>query len=97
MVNGWDYVQLMDVYQKAATIAREEHVPILIHVKELTQPQGHSSSGSHERYKEKKRLQWEKDYDCIAKFREWILEFELETENGEILSFVASEEELILI
>ena len=97
VVNGWDYVQLMDVYQKAATIAREEHVPILIHVKELTQPQGHSTSGSHERYKEKNRLQWEKDYDCIAKFREWILEFELETENGEILSFVASEEELILI
>lgn len=97
VVNGWDYVQLMDVYQKAATIAREEHVPVLIHVKELTQPQGHSTSGSHERYKEKERLQWEKDHDCIAKFREWILEFELETENGETLRFVDSEEELILI
>jgi len=97
VVNGWDYVQLMDVYQKAATIAREEHVPVLIHVKELTQPQGHSTSGSHERYKEKERLQWEKDHDCITKFREWILEFELETENGEILRFVTSEEELILI
>ncbi|PQJ74841.1 alpha-ketoacid dehydrogenase subunit alpha/beta [Polaribacter gangjinensis] len=97
VVNGWDYVQLMDVYQKAANIAREEHVPVLIHVKELTQPQGHSTSGSHERYKEKERLQWEKDHDCINKMREWILEFELETQDGEILRFVDSEEELILI
>ena len=97
IVNGWDYVQLMDVYQKAATIAREEHVPVLIHVKELTQPQGHSTSGSHERYKDKERLQWEKDHDCINKMREWILEFELETQDGEILRFVNSEEELILL
>jgi len=97
IVNGWDYVQLMDVYQKAATIAREEHVPVLIHVKELTQPQGHSTSGSHERYKEKERLQWEKDHDCITKMREWILEFELETQEGEILRFINSEEELILL
>ncbi|MBG7611777.1 transketolase [Polaribacter sp. BAL334] len=97
VVNGWDYVQLMDVYQKAAKIAREEHVPVLIHVKELTQPQGHSTSGSHERYKEKERLEWEKDHDCITKMREWILDFELETENGEVLRFVDSEEELILI
>lgn len=97
VVNGWDYVQLMDVYQKAASIAREEHVPVLIHVKELTQPQGHSTSGSHERYKDKERLQWEKDHDCITKMREWILDFELETENGETLRFVESEEELILI
>ena len=97
IVNGWDYVKLMDVYQKAATIAREEHVPVLIHVKELTQPQGHSTSGSHERYKDKERLQWEKDHDCINKMREWILEFELETQDGEILRFVNSEEELILL
>jgi pyruvate/2-oxoglutarate/acetoin dehydrogenase E1 component/TPP-dependent pyruvate/acetoin dehydrogenase alpha subunit len=97
VVNGWDYVQLMDVYQKAAKIAREEHVPVLIHVKELTQPQGHSTSGSHERYKEKERLQWELYHDCIAKMREWILEFELETENGEILRFLDSEEEIILL
>ena len=54
-VNGWDYVQLIDTYNKAADIARKEHVPVLIHVQELTQPQGHSSSGSHERYKSKKR------------------------------------------
>lgn len=97
VVNGWDYVKLTDVYQRAAKIAREEHVPVLIHVKELTQPQGHSTSGSHERYKTAERLQWEQDFDCIAKMREWILEFELEDENGEILKFVNSEEELIAI
>ncbi|UAM98815.1 transketolase [Polaribacter litorisediminis] len=97
VINGWDYVQLVDVYQKAAKIAREEHVPVLIHVKELTQPQGHSTSGSHERYKDKERLQWEKEHDCITKFREWILDFELETETGDILRFVASEEELIIL
>ena len=91
VVNGWDYVQLMSTYQEAAKIAREEHVPVLIHVKELTQPQGHSTSGSHERYKTKDRLQWERDQDCIAKMREWILEFELETESGEILRFIDSE------
>ena len=97
VVNGWDYVQLMDVYQKAAKIAREEHVPVLIHVKELTQPQGHSTSGSHERYKDKERLQWEREHDCIAKMREWILDFELETDSKEVLRFVESEEELILL
>ena len=97
VVNGWDYTQLIDVYSKASEIARVEHVPVLIHVKELTQPQGHSTSGSHERYKDAERLRWEKDFDCITKMREWILNFELETENGEILKFVNSEEELILI
>jgi pyruvate/2-oxoglutarate/acetoin dehydrogenase E1 component/TPP-dependent pyruvate/acetoin dehydrogenase alpha subunit len=97
VINGWDYVKLVDVYQKAAKIAREEHVPVLIHVKELTQPQGHSTSGSHERYKDKERLQWEQDHDCIAKMRKWILNFELETETGDILRFVDSEEELLII
>ena len=97
VINGWDYVQLTDVYNKAAKIAREEHVPVLIHVKELTQPQGHSTSGSHERYKGKERLQWEKDHDCITKMRKWILDFELETETGETLRFVDSEEELIIL
>ena len=97
VINGWDYVQLMDVYQKAAKIAREQHVPVLIHVKELTQPQGHSTSGSHERYKDKDRLQWEKNHDCITKMREWILDFELETETGDILRFVDGEEDLIII
>ncbi len=97
VVNGWDYVQLIDTYNKAAKIAREEHVPVLIHVKELTQPQGHSTSGSHERYKQKERLNWEKENDCITKMRKWILDFELETESGEILRFVDSEEEIILL
>ncbi len=97
VVNGWDYVQLIDVYNRASEIAREEHVPVLIHVKELTQPQGHSTSGSHERYKNTERLQWEKDFDCIAKMRSWILNFELQDENGETLKFVNSEEELISI
>ena len=97
VVNGWDYVQLVDTYNKASQIAREKHIPVLIHVKELTQPQGHSTSGSHERYKSKERLQWEQDFDCIAKMREWILGFELEGANGETLKFVESEEELIAI
>ncbi len=97
VINGWDYVQLMDVYQKAAKIAREQHIPVLIHVKELTQPQGHSTSGSHERYKDKERLEWEREHDCIAKMREWILDFELQNENGETLRFVENEEELILL
>ena len=97
VVDGWDYVQLVDVYNKAAIIAREQHVPVLIHVKELTQPQGHSTSGSHERYKGKERLQWEKDHDCVEKMREWILDFELETDSGETLRFVDSEEEILIL
>ncbi|SED64187.1 Pyruvate/2-oxoglutarate/acetoin dehydrogenase complex, dehydrogenase (E1) component [Tenacibaculum sp. MAR_2010_89] len=97
VVNGWDYVQLIDVYNKASKIAREEHVPVLIHVKELTQPQGHSTSGSHERYKSKERLQWEQDFDCVTQMRKWILEFELQDEDGKVLKFVDSEEDLINI
>jgi len=95
VVNGWDYVQLMDVYAKASKIAREQHVPCLIHVKELTQPQGHSTSGSHERYKSSERLNWEKEHDCIEKMRQWILEFELEDGEGGVLRFVNSEEDLL--
>jgi pyruvate/2-oxoglutarate/acetoin dehydrogenase E1 component/TPP-dependent pyruvate/acetoin dehydrogenase alpha subunit len=71
-VNGWDYANLIDVYQRAASVARKEHCPVLIHVKELTQPQGHSTSGSHERYKSKDRLAWELDFDCITKMRAWM-------------------------
>ncbi|WP_369047564.1 thiamine pyrophosphate-dependent enzyme [Tenacibaculum sp. UWU-22] len=97
VVNGWDYVQLIDVYNKAAKIARTEHIPVIIHVKELTQPQGHSTSGSHERYKSKERLQWEKEHDCIQKMRQWILDFELQDENGNSLKFINSEEEIIQI
>lgn len=73
-VNGWDYPALIDTYQRAADLAREEHIPVLIHVDELTQPLGHSTSGSHQRYKSKERLEWEEDYDCNKKMREWILE-----------------------
>ncbi|TDQ23979.1 alpha-ketoacid dehydrogenase subunit alpha/beta [Tenacibaculum caenipelagi] len=97
VVNGWDYVQLVDTYNKASQIAREQHIPVLIHVKELTQPQGHSTSGSHERYKSKERLEWEQEFDCIAQMRKWILEFELENEDGETLKFIDSEEDLINI
>ncbi|MBE9465652.1 thiamine pyrophosphate-dependent enzyme [Dyadobacter subterraneus] len=72
-VNGWDYPALIETYQKAADLCRNEQVPVLIHVTELTQPQGHSSSGSHERYKSKPRLQWENERDCNLRFRDWIL------------------------
>ncbi|MGB2398682.1 MAG: thiamine pyrophosphate-dependent dehydrogenase E1 component subunit alpha, partial [Flavobacteriaceae bacterium] len=72
-VNGWDYPALVDTYQKAEELAREKHIPVLVHVDELTQPLGHSSSGSHQRYKTKERLEWELDYDCNLKMREWIL------------------------
>ena len=73
-VKGWDYEALCHTYENAAKICREEHVPILVHVVEMTQPQGHSTSGSHERYKPKDRLKWEVEYDCIRKMKEWILE-----------------------
>lgn len=72
-VKGWDYTALIHVYENASELAREEHIPVLIHVTELTQPQGHSTSGSQERYKSEKRLQWEKENDCNKRFREWIL------------------------
>tara|TARA_Y100000991_G_scaffold215425_1_gene205816 strand:- start:2778 stop:5174 length:2397 start_codon:yes stop_codon:yes gene_type:complete len=78
-VKGWDYVELMKTYEKAEKICRKEHIPVIIHVNELTQPLGHSTSGSHERYKSKERLEWEKEYDCIKKFREWILENKIVT------------------
>lgn len=73
-VKGWDYPGLIEAYRKAERICREEHVPVLVHVEEMTQPQGHSTSGSHERYKSKERLAWEAEYDCIKKMREWIIE-----------------------
>ncbi len=72
-VKGWDYAALHSAYERAEKICREEHVPVLVHVIEMTQPQGHSTSGSHERYKSKERLQWEAEFDCIKKMREWIL------------------------
>lgn len=73
VVKGWDYAALIEAYQKAERICREEHVPVLLHVDELTQPQGHSTSGSHERYKSKERLAWELEFDCNKKMREWII------------------------
>lgn len=72
-VNGWDYVGLIKTYRKAIFYARNEHVPCIIHVKDVTQPQGHTTSGSHERYKSKKRLKWEDDFCCIKKMKEWII------------------------
>ena len=72
-VIGWDYSSLITTYQRAEEISRSDHVPVLIHVKELTQPLGHSTSGSHERYKSKERLEWEKEFDCNSKMREWII------------------------
>ncbi len=80
VVNGWDYVALIEAYEKAEKIARKEHCPVLIHVVELTQPQGHSTSGSHERYKDEKRLSWEREYDCNVKLREWIIENNISTD-----------------
>ena len=83
VVKGWDYEGLVNAYRKADKVAREQHVPVLVHVTEMTQPQGHSTSGSHERYKSKERLAWEAEYDCVLKFKEYILE-----------NKIASEEEL---
>ncbi len=85
---GWDYAHLCKTYKEAVELARTEHIPVLIHVEEVNQPQGHSTSGSHERYKDQARMQWEKDFDCIAKFKAWILDY---TVDGNKL---ATEEEL---
>lgn len=79
-VTGWDYPALIEVFEKASDVARENHVPVLIHVKELTQPQGHSTSGSHERYKDKDRLAWEREYDCNVQMRKWMIDFGMVTE-----------------
>jgi len=78
-VNAWDYIGLLKAYLKAAEFARKDHVPCIIHVKDVTQPQGHTTSGSHERYKPKERLKWEKDFCCIKKMREWILKNNIST------------------
>ena len=79
-VKGWDYVELINTYQKASQLSRTKHIPVLIHVDELSQPQGHSTSGSHERYKDDKRLAWEKSIDCNLKFRDWIISNDIATE-----------------
>ncbi|WP_276134548.1 alpha-ketoacid dehydrogenase subunit alpha/beta [Polluticoccus soli] len=79
-VKGWDYPGMMQTFQQGIARVRETHIPAIFHVQEVTQPQGHSTSGSHERYKSKERLEWEKEWDCIAKMREFILENNIATE-----------------
>lgn len=81
-VNGWDYADLVKVFKTSGALARENHVPVLIHVQELTQPQGHSTSGSHERYKGPERLTWEREHDCNVKMRQWILDQGIATEDA---------------
>jgi pyruvate/2-oxoglutarate/acetoin dehydrogenase E1 component/TPP-dependent pyruvate/acetoin dehydrogenase alpha subunit len=80
-VKGWDYPALIETYRKAAEQCRTHHIPQLVHVIEMTQPQGHSTSGSHERYKSKDRLKWEDDFDCIARMKSWILAQKIATES----------------
>ncbi len=94
ITKGWDYAHLCETYEKAVKLARTEHVPVLVHVKEVNQPQGHSTSGSHERYKSEDRLKWENEFDCIRKFREWILNYktgELSIASSEELDFIQNE------
>jgi pyruvate/2-oxoglutarate/acetoin dehydrogenase E1 component/TPP-dependent pyruvate/acetoin dehydrogenase alpha subunit len=79
-VRGWDYPALVETYASAAEIAREFHIPVLVHVTELTQPQGHSTSGSHERYKTPERLAWEQEFDCLRKMRAWMIEQRVATD-----------------
>lgn len=88
-VKGWDYAGLMQTIQHGIDRVRETHIPAIFHVQEVTQPQGHSTSGSHERYKSKDRLEWEKEYDCLHKMREFLLENEISNE----AELVALEEE----
>ncbi len=88
ITKGWDYAHLCETYAKAVALAREQHIPVLVHVKEVNQPQGHSTSGSHERYKSEERLKWETEFDCINKFKAWILDF---SANG---NQIATEDEL---
>ncbi len=80
VVKGWDYVALINAYEEAGKLAREKHIPCFIHVTELTQPQGHSTSGSHGRYKNKERLDWEIENDCIKRFKEWIISNKIASE-----------------
>ena len=76
---GWDYPGLCEMYEKGISACRNHHIPVLFHIQEMTQPQGHSTSGSHERYKSQERLEWEDHYDCIRKMREWILQSAIAT------------------
>jgi len=80
-VKGWDYAALCETFEEGISYTRETHTPVLFHIQEMTQPQGHSTSGSHERYKSSERLQWEREWDCNKKMREWLLLNELTTED----------------
>ncbi|MEE9168561.1 MAG: thiamine pyrophosphate-dependent enzyme [bacterium] len=94
-IKGWDYRALIETYMEAAEIAREQHVPSIIHVTELTQPQGHSTSGSHERYKSRERLDWELEFDCIRQMREWIVAEDIASDE-EMEQFEEEDEKLVL-
>ena len=95
VVRGWDYPELCSTYLEAADLVRLNHTPAILHVTELTQPFGHSTSGNHERYKSHERLEWEKEFDCLKKMREWMLEREFLTA-GELKSLEALEEQQVL-
>lgn len=81
VVKGWNYPHLIATYKLAADKTRKTHIPAIIHVEELTQPQGHSTSGSHERYKSAERLEWEKEHDCIVQFKKWIIQNKIASED----------------
>ena len=79
-VRGWDYPGLCETYERAIKICRDKHIPVMIHVTEMTQPQGHSTSGSHERYKNKSRIDWENEFDCMLQMRKWMIESAVSTD-----------------
>lgn len=93
-VSGYDYPALVNVYQQAEKIAREQHVPVIVHVKDLMQFTGHSTSGSHERYKSPERMEYEKSIDCNTRFRQWILDFKIKDDKGNILQLVDNDDAL---
>lgn len=92
-MNGWDYIGLIETFSEAANLARQKHIPSIIHVDEMTQPLGHSTSGSHERYKSRERLDWELEFDCLKKMREWILDNEI-AHQGQLDSIEAEAEKI---
>ena len=93
-VKGWDYASLCEVFEEGLQKVRDTHVPAVFHVEEVTQPQGHSTSGSHERYKNSERLDWEREWDCIKKFREWIIESAIAT-SSELLTIEVQAKESV--
>lgn len=95
-VKAWDYAGMCEVFEEALQRVRETHVPVLFHVEEVTQPQGHSTSGSHERYKSQERLEWEREWDCIKKMREWVIENNLGS-NEELVAIEAEAKEHVRV